>query len=152
MARTVAVGNHRAARATLGKGRGCPSITLRLFLHEQLRRVVGTDVVSTVEDLFNEANMLMDIWREYRADTVAQGLSDLISQASVIRLYPESTKRRLPEPPALRERLRQEIAFFVANIQQFQGQAAVYVRYASAVLYCTLVAHDGWSVVTSDVM
>jgi hypothetical protein len=44
----------------------------------KLRRVVGVELVSTVEDLFNEVSLLLDIWREYRADTAAQGRSTAI--------------------------------------------------------------------------
>jgi hypothetical protein len=35
--------------------------------------------------------------------------------------------RRLPEPPAMRDRLVQEIALFVENIKQLQGPHALYV-------------------------
>ena len=36
--------------------------------------------------------------------------------------------RRLPEPPQLRDRLKQEISFFVTNLHQFQGANALYVH------------------------
>lgn len=42
----------------------------------------------------------MDIWRDYRDETN------------------ENCKEKLPEPPGLRERLVQEIQFFLENVKE----------------------------------
>jgi hypothetical protein len=46
-------------------------------------------------------NTLLDIWQEYREETE--------------QIF---TKHRLPEPPAARERLKEEIKFFVQSIKE----------------------------------
>ena len=40
----------------------------------QLRTVVGGALVTEIEDLFAEAALLLDIWRQYRQDTADQGI------------------------------------------------------------------------------
>ncbi len=51
---------------------------------------------------FFQINLLLDIWRDYREETEDEG-----------RQTPN-----LPEPPAARDRLKQEIRFFVENIRE----------------------------------
>ena len=47
--------------------------------------------------------MLLEIWREYREETMEQA---------------QNRPQSLPEPPAARERLKQEICFFVETLRE----------------------------------
>ena len=48
-----------------------------------------------------QIDTLLEIWQEYRAETQEQLIC-----------------HRLPEPPAVRDRLKQEILFFVESLRQ----------------------------------
>ena len=59
-----------------------------------------------------QVNLLLDIWRDYREETLQQ-----------VHKRPQS----LPEPPAARERLKQEICFFVENLRERAQREGRYV-------------------------
>ena len=42
----------------------------------ELRTIVGAKLVDETEDLHRELALLLDIWREYRADTTRAGETD----------------------------------------------------------------------------
>lgn len=69
---------------------------------EEVKNMLGEGLVEQSIELHQEAETFLDIWREYREET------------NCIVQMP----KRLPEPPALRERLRQEICFFVEQIRE----------------------------------
>ena len=68
--------------------------------------------------------MLLEIWRDYREET------DEISQ----------TQTSLPEPPEVRERLKQEIRFFAQSIREKKNGRFVALScvntYISKNFYC----------------
>ena len=91
---------------------------------EEIKRMLGEDLVDQSIELHEEVifcliiisrdnvlfidfslkvNLLLGIWRDYRDET-----EDIMSKSSC----------RLPEPPAARDRLKQEIKFFVESIRE----------------------------------
>lgn len=73
-------------------------------IHEQeeVKNMLGLSLVEQSLDSHNEIDMLLDIWREMKDDEENQATS----------------RRGLPEPPNVRERLIQEIVFFVDNVKE----------------------------------
>ena len=96
----------------------------------QLRRVVGAELVDSVQALWDEAQTLLDIWTTYR-DTPPQASAPQGTGAVLLPsrcgsvVHSWLAGRRLPDPPALRQRITQEIALFAQNIRQFQGDGAL---------------------------
>lgn len=68
---------------------------------EEIKSILGESVVDQSLELHEEINILLEIWRDYREET------------SRVQKKP-----RLPEPPGHRERLIQEIQFFVDNVKE----------------------------------
>ncbi|KAJ8306152.1 hypothetical protein KUTeg_016697 [Tegillarca granosa] len=67
---------------------------------EEIKNMLGESLVDQSLELHSEIDTLLDIWRDYRDET-------------------ESTPHvKLPEPPGLRDRLIQEIQFFVENVKE----------------------------------
>jgi hypothetical protein len=75
-----------------------------------IKRVVGESLVETSLDLHAEIDTLLEIWRDYRHETV-QGLNRL-------RQSKRDLTNNLPEPPNQRETLKKEIAFFVKQLRE----------------------------------
>ncbi|GFN90775.1 coiled-coil domain-containing protein 24-like [Plakobranchus ocellatus] len=71
--------------------------------HEQdeLKDMLGISLVEQSLELHDEIDMLLEIWRDIREETN----DNLVAQST------------LPEPPNLRDRLVQEICFFVDNVK-----------------------------------
>ncbi|CAF3432089.1 unnamed protein product [Rotaria sp. Silwood1] len=65
---------------------------------------LGQALIEQCEEIENEIDSLLDIWREYRNETVAN--------------CTDSTIHTLAEPPVLRKRLTTEIEFFVKHIHE----------------------------------
>eukprot|EP00048_Salpingoeca_helianthica_P009275 m.133181 g.133181 ORF g.133181 m.133181 type:complete len:382 (-) comp14823_c1_seq1:129-1274(-) len=74
--------------------------------HEEIRRVIGSALVERAQMLHREVTGLLDIWHEYHHQTLAAEESN------------RTQKRMLPEPPGMRERLRQEITFYIKSLQE----------------------------------
>lgn len=71
----------------------------------EVRRILGSSLVEQSLDLYEEASALLVIWRQVREETDSE-------------LLRASVPGSLPEPPAVRERLLQEVLFFVDYLQQ----------------------------------
>ncbi|KAK2186366.1 hypothetical protein NP493_203g03005 [Ridgeia piscesae] len=67
----------------------------------EVKNVLGESLVDQSLELHEEVNTLYGIWREFRADVLHKPLY-----------------HRLPEPPAMRDRLKEEIKFFVETLQE----------------------------------
>ncbi|XP_048761894.2 sodium-dependent lysophosphatidylcholine symporter 1-like [Ostrea edulis] len=68
--------------------------------HEEIKGMLGESLVDQSQELRIEIDTLLDIWRDYRDETN------------------ENSKEKLPEPPGLRDRLVQEIQFFIENVKE----------------------------------
>lgn len=70
--------------------------------HEQdeIKNLLGESMVDQSLELHQEIDVLLEIWRDYRDETN------------------DNQRVKLPEPPGLRDRLIQEINFFVENIRE----------------------------------
>ncbi|XP_065833828.1 coiled-coil domain-containing protein 24-like [Oscarella lobularis] len=75
---------------------------------EEIKERLGESLVDETIDLRAEVNSLQSIWTEYRKET-----DDLEKAANAVSLASV-----LPEPPAIRDRLKQEVQFFVTNLRQ----------------------------------
>ena len=67
-----------------------------------------------------QVNLLLGIWRDYRDET-----EDIMTKSIV----------RLPEPPAARDRLKQEIKFFVESIREKMKEQGRFVNVARQFLF-----------------
>lgn len=67
----------------------------------EIRNMLGESLVDQSLELHTEIDTLLEIWRDYRYET------DEMQPAKI-----------LPEPPGLRDRLVQEIQFFVDNVKE----------------------------------
>ena len=56
-------------------------------------------------DLHNEIDTLLEIWRDYRNETMTS-----------LNQIKQSSNKNLPEPPNIRETLKKEIKFFVKQM------------------------------------
>ncbi|CAG5117785.1 unnamed protein product [Candidula unifasciata] len=70
--------------------------------HEEIKSMLGASLVEQSQELHEEIEMLLDIWREMRGENTES-------------VSPQSS---LPEPPDQRDRLIQEICFFVDNVKE----------------------------------
>ncbi|XP_062600729.1 sodium-dependent lysophosphatidylcholine symporter 1-like [Saccostrea cucullata] len=68
--------------------------------HEEIKGMLGESLIDQSLELRNEIETLLDIWRDYRDETN------------------DNCKEKLPEPPGLRDRLVQEIQFFIENVKE----------------------------------
>lgn len=68
---------------------------------EEIKSMLGESLIDQSLELHEEVDTLLEIWRDYRDETS--------------RTQPAS---RLPEPPGLRDRLVQEIQFFVGSLKE----------------------------------
>ncbi|XP_060596231.1 uncharacterized protein LOC132750299 [Ruditapes philippinarum] len=74
---------------------------------EEIKSMLGESLIDQSQELHQEIETLLEIWRDYREET-------------------EQSKPvcKLPEPPGLRDRLIQEIQFFVDSVKEkakYQG-------------------------------
>lgn len=76
---------------------------------DDIKTAIGETLIDTSIDLHAEVNTLLDIWRDYREETM-----DNLNH--IIRV--NSGKNLLPEPPDMRERLIKEIHFFVKQMRE----------------------------------
>eukprot|EP00040_Diaphanoeca_grandis_P016262 m.83841 g.83841 ORF g.83841 m.83841 type:complete len:397 (+) comp25678_c0_seq1:179-1369(+) len=75
--------------------------------HEEIKRIIGEELVDEAEILHAEVVSLLDIWQDYRTRTE----SDL-ETIQTPSLAP------LPEPPMVRDHLKQEIRFFLESLKK----------------------------------
>ena len=75
-----------------------------------IKRIIGESLVETSLDLHNEVDTLLEIWRDYRHETMTgiDELKDTISKTNTL----------LPEPPNVRETLKKEITMFVKQMRE----------------------------------
>jgi hypothetical protein len=73
---------------------------------DEIKSILGESLVDETLDLHNEVLSLLEVWRQCREQT-DEKKKKCRSQSDV-----------LPEPPAARERLKQEVLFFIENIRQ----------------------------------
>ncbi|XP_046340643.1 coiled-coil domain-containing protein 24-like [Haliotis rufescens] len=67
---------------------------------EEIKRILGESLIDQSIELHEEVSTLMSIWHDYKMET-----------------RESEPPKPLPEPPQQRERLIQEISFFVANVK-----------------------------------
>jgi hypothetical protein len=75
-----------------------------------MKSTIGESLIDTSIELHQEVETLLDIWRDYRDETV-YSLNQIIVSNS-------SSKTFLPEPPDQRERLIKEINFFLKQMRE----------------------------------
>ncbi|KAL4236649.1 Coiled-coil domain-containing protein [Mactra antiquata] len=68
---------------------------------EEIKNMLGESLIDQSLELHEEVNTLLEIWRDYRDETT--------------KVKPNPV---LPEPPGLRDRLIQEIQFFVGSVKE----------------------------------
>ncbi|CAH1774305.1 unnamed protein product [Owenia fusiformis] len=71
------------------------------YEQEEVKSMLGESLVEQSLELHEEVDTLLDIWRDFRDETTQEDSSSF-----------------LPEPPEMRDRLTQQIRFFVENIRE----------------------------------
>ena len=74
-----------------------------------IKSIIGESLIETSIDLHNEIDTLLEIWRDYRNETMVS--LNQIKQSI-------NNKTNLPEPPNIRETLKKEIRFFVKQMRE----------------------------------
>lgn len=74
---------------------------------DAIKSRIGASLIETNIDLHNEIDTLLEIWRDYRNDT--------LSALNQGQTKPYSF---MPEPPNIRETIKKEITFFVKQIRE----------------------------------
>jgi hypothetical protein len=72
-----------------------------------IKSIIGESLVETTLDLHNEIDTLLEIWRDYRNETMTS-----------LNQLKQSSNKNLPEPPNIRETLKKEIKFFVKQMRE----------------------------------
>lgn len=75
-----------------------------------IKRVIGESLVETTLDLHAEIDTLLEIWRDYRHET--------LENIAHMRNNRKEGSTTLPEPPNQRETLKKEILFFVGQLRE----------------------------------
>lgn len=87
-----------------------------------IKNIIGESLVEMSLDLHNEIDSLLEIWRDYRNETMVT--LNKIKQDSV-----SSKTSNLPEPPNIRETLKQEIRLFVTQMREhFKNDESKFCR------------------------
>lgn len=77
-----------------------------------LKRIIGESLVETSLDLHNEVDTLLEIWRDYRNET-------MISLDKLRRdRLPAATQSKLAEPANIRDTLKNEIRLYVNQLRE----------------------------------
>ena len=74
-----------------------------------IKSIIGQAVIESSIDLHNEIDTLLEIWRDYRNET-------MVSLNQIKQNMNKSTN--LPEPPNIRDTLKKEIRFFVTQMRE----------------------------------
>jgi hypothetical protein len=74
-----------------------------------IKSIIGQAVIESSIDLHNEIDTLLEIWRDYRNET-------MVSLNKIKQNMNKTTN--LPEPPNIRETLKKEIRFFVTQMRE----------------------------------
>ena len=75
-----------------------------------IKRVIGESLVETSLDLHAEIDTLLEIWRDYRNETLT-GMTQM-------KQNKRDSVMNLPEPPNQRDTLKKEIQFFVTQLRE----------------------------------
>ena len=75
-----------------------------------IKSIIGQAVIETSIDLHNEIDTLLEIWRDYRNETMVS--------LNQIKQNISKTHNNLPEPPNIRDTLKKEIRFFVTQMRE----------------------------------
>ncbi len=76
---------------------------------DSIKSRIGESLIETNIDLHNEVDSLLEIWREFRAET-----SMKLNRSNQLKTSYSS----LPEPPNIRETIKKEIYFFVKQMRE----------------------------------
>jgi len=74
--------------------------------HDEIKRIIGEDLIDEAETLHTEVVALLEIWKDYR---------EAIETESATPKQPELIA--IPEPALVRENLKQEIKFFLDSLK-----------------------------------
>lgn len=83
-----------------------------------LKRIIGESLVETSIDLHNEIDTLLEIWRDYRNETLVSLNKLKQQQQQQQQSGPGARVNNLPEPPNVRETLKREIVLFVRQMRE----------------------------------
>lgn len=72
-----------------------------------IKSQIGESLVETSLDLHNEIDTLLEIWRDYRNETMTN-----------LNQLKHGPTQKLPEPPNIRETLKKEICLFVKQMRE----------------------------------
>jgi hypothetical protein len=72
-----------------------------------IKSIIGESIIETTLDLHNEIDTLLEIWRDYRNETMTS-----------LNQIKQSSNKNLPEPPNIRETLKKEIKLFVKQMRE----------------------------------
>lgn len=75
-----------------------------------IKSTIGESLIDTSVELHQEIDTLLDIWRDYRDETLSSLNQIIVSNSS--------SKTFLPEPPDQRDRLIREINFFLKQMRE----------------------------------
>ncbi len=85
-----------------------------------IKSILGQSVIETSIDLHNEIDTLLEIWRDYRNETMVS--------LNQIKQNINKTSTNLPEPPNIRDTLKKEIRFFVTQMREVYKEEDKFCR------------------------
>ena len=85
-----------------------------------IKSIIGESVIETCIDLHNEIDTLLEIWRDYRNETMVS--------LNQIKQTINKSHTNLPEPPNIRETLKKEIRFFVTQMREHYKEEDKFCR------------------------
>lgn len=73
---------------------------------DMIKECIGSSLIETNADLHNEIDSLLEIWRDFRSETISSMNSKRGGSGG------------LPEAPNIRDTIKKEISFFVAQMRE----------------------------------
>lgn len=73
---------------------------------DMIKERIGSSLIETNTDLHNEIDSLLEIWRDFRSETISSMNSKRAGSGG------------LPEAPNIRDTIKKEISFFVAQMRE----------------------------------